>query len=86
MGLLPIYVGMEVVLTQSIRPPHYVPGATGKVVGLQLDPREPSLHGAVSIATEGIVLLQFLPLCIYVRFDDSEDNLPEHGRSAYVRP
>ena len=77
MGLLPIYVGMEVVLTQSILPPHYVPGATGKVVGLELDPREPSLQGAASIVEEGVVLLQYLPLCIYVRFEDSEDSFLE---------
>ena len=73
MGLLPIYVGMEVVLTQSILPPHYVPGTTGMVAGLELDPREPSLQGAASIEAEGVALLQYLPLCIYVRFDDSED-------------
>ena len=61
-------------LTQSILPPHYVPGATGRVVDLELDPREKSLQQAASIATEGIVLLEYLPLCVYVRFDDSEDS------------
>ena len=74
MGLLPIYIGMEVVLTENILPPLYVPGATGKVWGIEPDPDEPAFEDSAGVVTEGVVLLRFLPLCVYVRFDDSEDS------------
>ena len=73
MGLLPIYVGMEVVLTESILPPFYVPGATGRVLGIEPHPDEPPVRDAPGITTEGVVLLRFMPICVYVLFDESQD-------------
>ena len=32
-GLLPLFAGMKVILTESLLPPRYVRGALGKVVG-----------------------------------------------------
>ena len=43
-GLLPLFVGMEVILTESILPPRYVRGAPGKVVGIELHALEPPVE------------------------------------------
>ena len=72
-GLLPVYIGMEMVLTESILPPRKVRGSACTVVGLELHPREPPLAGRESIATHGCVLLKFTPKCVYVRFDGHTD-------------
>ena len=74
MGLQLSYIGMEVVLTENILPPLYVPGATGKVMGLEPHSDEPAFEDRGGIMTEGVVLLRFMPICIYVLFDDSEDS------------
>ena len=42
-GLLPLFIGMEVILTDSILPPKYVRGAPGKVVGIEPHDLELSL-------------------------------------------
>ena len=54
-GILPVFVGMEMVLTESVLPPQKVRGAACQVVGLQLHPREPPLAGRESIESHGPV-------------------------------
>jgi len=54
-GILPVFVGMEMVLTESVPPPQKVRGAACQVVGLQLHPREPPLAGRESIESHGHV-------------------------------
>jgi len=66
-GILPLYVGMEVILTESYLPPKVVRGASGEVVGLEFDPDEPPLQGRSSIASHGCAVLRCQPKCIYVR-------------------
>ena len=40
-GLLPVFVGMEMTLEHTLLPPRYVPGTVGTVVGIELDGNEP---------------------------------------------
>ncbi len=54
-GVVPVFVGMEMVLTESVLPPQKVRGAACKIVGLQLHPREPPLDGRESIESHGHV-------------------------------
>jgi hypothetical protein len=72
-GILPVYIGMEMILTESILPPRKVRGSACKVVGLELHPREAPIAGRESIATHGCVLLRYMPKCIYVRLDGHDD-------------
>ena len=60
-GLLPLFVGMEVILTESLLPPRYVRGAPGKVVGIELHAMEPLVEGRTSIVSDGDVILHYLP-------------------------
>ena len=71
MGLLPWRIGMEMILVESLLPPRYVRGAACKAVGIELRPDEPSIEGRESIATQGCVLLRYMPKCIYVQVEDS---------------
>ncbi len=72
-GILPVYIGMDMILTESILPPKKVRGSACKVVGLEPHPREPPIAGRESIASHGCVLLHYMPKCIYVRFDGHSD-------------
>ena len=74
-GILPVYVGMKVILTESYLPPPVVRGAAGEVVDIELDPRdmnEPNAGGLdsrPSVAENGCVLLKHMPKAVYVRVD-----------------
>ena len=72
-GLLPLFVGMEVILTESVLPPKYVRGAPGKVVGIELHALEPPVEGRPSIVSDGIVLLRYMPKAVYVKIDNSDE-------------
>ena len=83
-GLLPLYVDMEMILTESVLPPKYVRGSACVVAGLELHPNEPPIAGRASIAKEGCVLLHYLPKAVYVKMKDSKDiHLPttEHTKA-----
>ena len=67
LGILPVYVGMEMILTESYLPPRIVRGAPVEVVDAELHPQELPVQGRPSIASHGCVVLQFMPKCIYVR-------------------
>ena len=66
-GILPIYIGMEMILTESYLPPNVVRGTAVEVVDLQLHPMEANIRGRASIASHGCVVLTYMPKCIYVR-------------------
>ena len=73
MGLLPLFVGMEVVLQESLLPPRYVRGTPCKVVGFEPHEFEPSLEGRDSITHDGVVLLHYMPKCVYVKIEGSDE-------------
>ncbi len=50
--ILPVYVGMEMILTESYLPPRIVRGAPVEVVDIELHPKEP-VRDRPSIATLG---------------------------------
>ncbi len=66
-GILPVYIGMDVILTESYLPPRLVRGAPAEVVGIELHPQEPPLATRELVASEGCVVLRLMPKCIYVR-------------------
>ena len=72
-GLLPVFVGMEMILTDSVLPPKYVRGTACVVVGLELHPQEPPIQDRASIASDGCVLLRYLPKAVYVKIKNSKD-------------
>ena len=73
LGLLPVYVGMEMILAESVLPPKYVRGSACVVAGLELHPNEPPIAGRASIANQGCVLLHYLPKAVYVKMQGSKD-------------
>jgi len=72
-GILPIYIGMQMILTESYLPPRIVRGTAVEVVGIELHPEEGILSDRSSVASDGCVVLQYLPKCIYVRVCDCTD-------------
>ena len=66
-GILPVFVGMEMILTESYLPPRIVRGTPVTVVDIELHPKEPPLQGRPTTASHGCVLLHFMPKGIYVR-------------------
>ena len=81
-GIQPIYVGMEMVLTETYLPPRIVRGTPVEVVGIELNPRELPVEGRSSIASDGCVVLQFMPKCIYVRVRGCQEMFLGSGVSA----
>ena len=73
LGLLPVYVGMEMILEESVLPPKYVRGSACVVHGLELHPKDSPLTGRASIANQGCVLLHYLPKAVYVKMTGSKD-------------
>ena len=72
-GILPVYIGMEMILTESYLPPRIVRGAPVTVVDIELHPQEPPIATRDSIASHGCVVLQYMPKCVYVRLENCED-------------
>ena len=72
-GLLPVFIGMEMILTDSVLPPKYVRGTPCVVVGLELHPQEPAIEGRESIASDGCAVLRYLPKAVYVKIKGSKD-------------
>ena len=72
-GLLPVFIGMEMILTESMLPPKYVRGTACVVVGLELHPQEPAIEGRASIASDGCAVLRYLPKAVYVKIKGSKD-------------
>ena len=73
-GILPLFVGMEVILTESLLPPLLVRGTAGTVVGIEIHTAEASIGTRTSVGDDGCCLLRYLPKCVYVKVPDFEDN------------
>jgi hypothetical protein len=81
-GVLPVYVGMEMILTDSFLPPRVVRGTPVLVVDIELHPREQPLHNRPSVASHGCVLLEYMPPSIYVRVKDCDTVFLKPGADA----
>ena len=66
-SVLPVFEGMEMILGESLLPPKWVRGCPCTVLGIELHPQEDLIEGRDSIATDGCILLRYMPKCIYVR-------------------
>ena len=71
-GILPLYIGMEMFLTETYLPPRIVRGTPVDVVDIELHPMEPPIEGRSSIASHGCVILRYMPKHIYVRVKNCE--------------
>ena len=58
LGVLPIFVGMAMRLTDTALPSLYAPGAHWGIVVADPRPREPPLAGRESIVSDGCAVLQ----------------------------
>ena len=85
-SVLPVWVGMEMILTESLLPPKYVRGTACEVVGLEPHPREPPIEGRDSITTQGCVVLHYMPTCIYVRITGSSDSFLQARTAGVAQP
>ena len=74
-GLLRLYVGMDMVLTQSYLPPLIVRGTAVLVHDIQLRPSETLDEHVRSMNRDGFVILQFMPHAVCVRFNDGTQNI-----------
>ena len=61
------------ILSESLLPPRYVRGAPCKVVGIEPHLHEPPLEGRASIASDGVVVLYYMPKCVYVKMEGSNE-------------
>ncbi len=62
-GILLVYVGMEMIPSESYLPPRLVRGAPGEIVDIELHENELPAEDGASIAAHGCVVLQFIPQC-----------------------
>ena len=60
-GILPIYVGMEMILTESYLPPRIVRGTAIEVEDIELHPNGPPIAGRASVTSHGY--------CVFVSKD-----------------
>ena len=86
LGILPVYVGMEMILTESLLPPRFTTGAEVVVTGIELHPHEPPITGRASLLEQGCVLLRFMPQCIYVKLKDATENFLERENAGASEP
>ena len=78
-GILPIYIGMEMYLTETYLPPRIGRGTPVDVVDIELHPSEPPIQGRPSIASHGCVILHYMPKHIYVRVKNCDSNFLNPG-------
>jgi hypothetical protein len=82
LGILPVFVGMEMILTESFLPPRIVRGTPVEVIDIELHPQEPPVQGRPSIAAYGCALLHYMPNCIYVRIPGCTESFMRPTASA----
>ena len=85
-SVLPVFIGMRMILTESFAPPRYVRGTPCEVVGLEPHPREPPIEGRDSVATHGCVVLRYMPKCVYVRIKGSKDLFLQGNAAGALQP
>ena len=85
-SVLPVWIGMQMILNESVLPPKYVRGTTCEVVGLEPHPREPPIEDRESITDHGCVVLHYMPRSIYVRIHGSNDSFLQAGTTEAAPP
>ena len=86
MGILPIYVGMDMILAESMLPPRYTTGAPVVVTGIEVHQDEPPIVDRASLLEHGCALLRFMPQCIYVRLKDATENFLQRVSAGALEP
>ena len=72
-GLLPAYIGMDMLMQKTLLPPKYVTGTVGKLVGIELHPDEPRISNRPSVREAGCVILKYMPKCFYLEVPHTAD-------------
>ena len=72
-GLLPVYIGMDMMMQKSLLPPQYVTGTVGKLLGIELHPDEPKISNRQSVREAGCVILKYMPKWLYLEIPDTAD-------------
>ena len=72
-GLLPVYIGMDMMMQKTLLPPQYVTGTVGKLIGIELHPDEPNISKRHSVREAGCVILKYMPKCLYLEIPDTAD-------------
>ena len=76
MGVLPVYVGAKMRLTKTLLAPELVPERECTVIGIELHPQDEAALcdssgcPAASVLQDGCFVLQHMPECILVQFED----------------
>ena len=83
-GILPVFEGMEMILSNSVLPPKFVRGTPCVVTGLELHPNEPQIQSRESILSDGCVVLRYMPKAIYVKIQGGADALLRSSSDANV--
>ena len=78
-SVLPVWVGMEMILTESLLPPKLVRGTKCIVAGSEPHPREPAIEDRDSVRTHGCAVLHFMPKSIYVRIPGCDETFLREG-------
>ena len=73
MGILPVFAGMEMILSESYLPPKIVRGTPVEVVGIEFHEQEPDVPSRDSFRKQGCAVLVYMPKCIYVRVADCSE-------------
>ena len=74
-GLLPAFIGMDMIMQKTLLPPQYVTGTVGKLVGIELHPDEPNIPTRQSVREAGCVILKYMPKCLYLEIPETADAL-----------
>ena len=72
-GLLPVYIGMDMMMQKTLLPPQYVTGTVGKLLGIELHPDEPKISNRQSVREAGCVILKYMPKWLYLEIHDTAD-------------
>jgi len=72
-GLLPVYIGMDMMMQKTLLPPQYVTGTVGKLLGIELHPDEPKISNRQSVREAGCVILKYMPKWLYLEIPDTAD-------------
>ena len=72
-GILPVYIGRDMMMQKTLLPPQYVTGTVGKLLGIELHPDEPKISDRHSVREAGCVILKYMPKCFYLEVPDTAD-------------
>ena len=77
--VLPLFIGMNIVLSESLLPPKFVRGTAATVVGIQPQEDEPDAFTRASVTHSHCVVLKRMPRCVFVKIPDCDEIFLDNG-------